>query len=206
MAYRTLHIDHGGGSLATLWLNRPGQRNAIDALMLEELTAAFAGLGSGGPFEPLRALVLAARGPVFCAGAAPEVTPARLDGLLQAIHACPVPVVAKVQGDCLGAGMALAAACDIVLAAGQAGFCIADPGLAASAFIPWVARAMPARAAQRYLLTAERFSAFEARQLGFVHEVTTADALDERTNAIAGALLQADAQTLAASRRLLRQM
>jgi methylglutaconyl-CoA hydratase len=214
MTYRTLQIEHGGGSLATVWLNRPGHRNAIDSSMLDELLETMAGFGSAGQ---LRALVLAARGPVFCAGIESDGVPAlaagdagrhpmdtRLDSLLQAIHACPVPVVAKVQGDCLGAGMVLVAACDIALAAGQAGFSLAEPGLAASVFIPWVARAMPVRAAQRYLLTAERFSAFEARQLGFLHEVTAADALDERTNAIVGALLQADAQALAESRRLLR--
>lgn len=223
MAYRTLHIEYGGGSLATVWLNRPGHRNVLDPLMLAELSEAFAGFGDA---PPLRAVVLAARGPVFCAGVdcehkrenenesindpahagtALSAAQAKLASVLQAIQACPVPVVAKVQGDCLGAGMALAAACDIVVAAGQAGFCIAEPGLSARMIIPWVAKAMPGRAAQRYLLTAERFSAFEARQLGFVHEVATNDALDERTHGIVGALLQADAQALAERRRLLRQ-
>jgi methylglutaconyl-CoA hydratase len=220
MAYRTLHIEHGGGSLATVWLDRPGHRNAINALMLDELSAAFAGFADA---PHLRAVVLAARGPAFCAGiereyaenmdiagaAASTMATAEetaLGNVLQAIQACHVPVVARVQGDCLGAGMALAACCDIVVAAGQASFCSNEPGVPAQIIMPWLAKAMPSRAARRYLLTAERFSAFEAKQLGFVHELAAAEALDERTNAIAGALLQQDTQTLAERRRLLRQL
>lgn len=214
MAYRTLDLEYGGGSLATLWLNRPGQGNAVDSQMIGELTAAFADFNAAAS---LRAVVLAARGPVFCAGAAPADTHqhadaarppghAALAALLDTIHACRVPVVARVQGDCLGLGLALVAACDIVLAAGQAGFCLNNAGEPASVMLPWLTRAMPARAAQRYLLTGERFAAFEARQLGLVHEMAAADALDERMQAILGPLLQADPQALAERRQLLRRL
>lgn len=204
MSYRTLQIEHGGGMLATVWLDRPGRHNAIDARMLDELAAAFAELGG---IDRLRAIVLAARGQQFCMGIDPDWrqalaasdaergdAEARLAALLQAIHDCAVPVVAKVQGDCYGAGTGLVAACDIALAAGHAGFCLPEPapGLAPVAHIAWVAQAMGARAARRYLLTAERISAFEAKQNGFVHEAVTAEALDERTNAILADLLQAD--------------
>lgn len=102
--------------------------------------------------------------------------------------------------------MALISACDIVLAAGQAGFCLNNPGEPASVMLAWLTRTMPTRAAQRYLLTGERFSAFEARQLGLVHEIASADALDERMQPIVGALLQADMQALAERRQILRQL
>jgi methylglutaconyl-CoA hydratase len=183
--------------------------------MLTELSEAFAGFNAE---TRLRAVMLAAHGPMFCAGverddgqdfadadASRRSTEVMLTQVLQAIYACPVPVVAKIQGDCRGAGMALAAACDIVVAAGQAGFCIADPASPAHIIISWLAKAMPARAAQRYLLTAERFSAVEAKHLGLAHEVTAAETLDERAHGIAGALLQADAHAVAERRRLLRQ-
>lgn len=204
MNYRTLEIDHGGGMLATIWLNRPGHGNALDAVMLEELAQAFAGLGG---LAKLRAIVLAARGPQFCLGMAPDwraelaaspaawrLADARLAGLLQAVHATPVPVVAKVHGDCHGIGAGLVAACDIALAAGPAGFCLpeAQAGDAVIAYLPWLEQAVGARAARRYLLTAERLSAFEAKQIGLVHEAVAADALDARTDAMVAALLQSD--------------
>ncbi|WP_158592260.1 enoyl-CoA hydratase-related protein [Noviherbaspirillum sedimenti] len=208
MTYHTLQIEHGGGMLATVWLNRPGQYNVLDSRMLDELIAVFAELGA---IAQLRAIVLAARGPQFCLGIDPDWrqqllanaadrcgAEARLAALLQAIHACAVPVVAKVQGDCHGAGTGLVAACDIALAAGHAGFRLPElqpdmqPDVAPVAHIPWVAQAMGARATRRYLLTAERFSAFEAKQFGLVHEAVAADALDERADAIVAALLQAD--------------
>lgn len=200
MTCRTLQIEHGGGMLATVWLNRAGQYNALDSRMLDELGEAFADLGA---VEPLRAIVLAARGPQFCIGIDPDWrqalaasaaeccnAAARLATLLQAIRACPVPVVAKVQGDCHGAGTGLVAACDIALAAGHAGFILPEPTPVAC--IAWIEQAMGARAARRYLLTAERFSAFEAKQFGLVHEAVAAEVLDERTDAIVAALLQAD--------------
>jgi len=204
MTYRTLEVEHGGGMLATVWLSRPGHGNALDALMLEELAAAFAELGA---LAQLRAIVLAAHGPQFCMGIAagwrPELAAdaaahcradASLAALLEAIHACPVAVVAKVQGDCYGAGAGLVAACDIALAAGHAGFCLPEPasGSAPLAHIPRLEHAMGARAARRYLLTAERFSAFDAKQCGLVHEVVAAEVLDERTDAVVAALLQTE--------------
>ncbi|WP_164931903.1 enoyl-CoA hydratase-related protein [Janthinobacterium sp. 17J80-10] len=204
MNYRTLEIDHGGGMLATIWLNRPGHGNALDAVMLEELAAAFAGLAN---LAQLRAVVLAARGPQFCVGSALDwrgelaASPpawrradADLAGLLQTMQALPAPVVARVQGDCQGAGAGLVAACDIALAAGHAGFCLpeAQADAALTAYIPWLEQAAGARAARRYLLTAERLSAFEAKQIGLVHEAVAADALHERTDAIVAALLQAN--------------
>lgn len=204
MSYRTLEIDHGGGMLATIWLSRPGHGNALDAVMLEELAQAFAGLASQAQ---LRAIVLAARGPQFCLGTAPDwrdelaaspaawrLADAHLAGLLQSIHASPVPVVAKVHGDCHGIGAGLVAACDIALAAGPAGFCLpeAQAGAAVTAYIPWLERAVGARAARHHLLTAERLSAFEAKQIGLVHEAVATDALDERTDAMVAALLQTD--------------
>lgn len=204
MSYRTLELDHGGGMLATVWLNRPGHGNALDGVMLEELAQAFAGLAHQAQ---LRAVVLAARGPHFCLGSAPDwrgelaASPqashgadALLAGLLQALHAFPVPVVARIQGDCHGAGAGLVAACDIAVAAGHAGFCLpeAQADAAPAAYIPWLERVAGARAARRYLLTAERMSAFEAKQIGLVHEAVAAEALDERTYAIVAALLQAN--------------
>lgn len=204
MNFQSVQVEHGGGMLATIWLNRPGQGNALDALMLEELAAAFTELGS---LAQLRAVVLAARGPHFCMGSAPgwcgelAASPAawcsadtRLAGLLRTIHTLPVPVLAKVQGNCDGISAGLVAACDIALAAGQAGFCLpeAHAGAALTAYIPWLEQAMGARAARRYLLTAERLSAFEAKQIGLVHEAVAADALDERTDAMVATLLQAE--------------
>ncbi len=76
-----------------------------------------------------------------------------------------------MQGDCYAGGMGLVAACDIVVAAEGAQFCLSEVklGLIPATISPYVIRAMGAQAARRYFLTAERFSAIEAARLGLVH-------------------------------------
>ena len=78
---------------------------------------------------------------------------------------------ARVQGDVYAGGMGLVAACDMAVAVDTAGFCLSEVklGLIPATISPYVIRAMGARAAHRYFLTAERFGAAEALRIGFVH-------------------------------------
>lgn len=217
MAYRTLQIEHA--KVATVWLNRPEVRNAFNEVAIAELSDAFAALGAD---DSVRVIVLAARGPAFCAGGdlnwmqkmaayTPEqnrADAAQLARMLQTIDRCPKPVIAKIHGDCYAGGMGLVAACDIALAAGRAHFCLSEVkiGLIPATIAPYVIRAMGTRAAQRYFLSAERFSAFDAKQIGFVHDAVADDALDARVNDIVGALLQASPHAVAEAKRLVRDV
>jgi methylglutaconyl-CoA hydratase len=87
-----------------------------------------------------------------------------------------------VQGDFYAGGMGLVAACDIAVSIDTAWYCLSEVkiGLIPATISPYVLRAMGTRAAQRWFLTAERFTAAEAHRIGFVHEVVSADALDAK--------------------------
>ena len=101
--------------------------------------------------------------------------------------------------------MGLAAACDIAIAGADTRFSLSEVklGLIPSVISPYVIRAIGARAAQRYFLTAERFGALEAQRLGLVHEVVAAEVLDARLGELLDALLAAGPRALAAAKRLI---
>jgi methylglutaconyl-CoA hydratase len=100
-------------------------------------------------------------------------------------------VIARVQGDAYAGGMGLVAACDIAISADTANYCLSEAklGLMPATIAPYVIRAMGARAAHRYFVTAERFDAAEALRIGFVHQVVAADQLDASVDAVAASIV-----------------
>ncbi|CDG80681.1 enoyl-CoA hydratase/isomerase family protein [Janthinobacterium agaricidamnosum] len=205
--------------VATITLNRPDMRNAFNETAIAELTRAFEGLGRS---EMVRAIVLAANGPAFCAGAdlnwmkkmagythaENQADALQLARMLHAIYACPKPVVAKVQGDCYAGGMGLVAACDIIVASEAVNFCLSEVklGLIPATISPYVIKAMGDNAARRYFLTAERFSAQEAQRIGFAHEVTAIDALDAKVAEIVKALVNNSPNAVQQAKVLVRDI
>ena len=218
MSYSTLDISIAG-HVATVTLNRPDVRNAFNETMIAEIGLAFDELGRD---DMLRVIVLAANGPAFCAGgdlnwmkklagyshAENNADAAKLADMLRTIYLCPKPIVAKVQGDCYAGGMGLAAACDIVVAADQANFCLSEVklGLIPATISPYVIKAMGENAARRYFLTAERFSAQEAHRIGFAHEVVASDALDAKVAAIVKALVSNSPNAVGQAKVLVREV
>ncbi len=192
------------GAVARITLTQPEIRNAFSDEVIAEITAAFVDVGSRAD---VRAVVLAAEGPAFCAGAnlnwmrrmadytrdENSADPGQLAEMLRVIYECPKPTIARVQGDVYAGGMGLVAACDMAVAVDTAGFCLSEVklGLIPATISPYVIRAMGARAAHRYFLTAERFGAAEALRIGFVHEVVTADELDAKVDELLKALTAA---------------
>ncbi|WP_194711106.1 enoyl-CoA hydratase/isomerase family protein [Noviherbaspirillum soli] len=218
MDYQTLEIRQEQ-AVATVWLNRPDVRNAFNETSIAELTDAFRALDAD---SSVRAVVLAARGVAFCAGADLNwmkkmagysreenlEDAAGLAAMLRAIHDCGKPVVARVQGDCYAGGMGLATACDIVVAAEAANFCLSEVklGLIPATISPYVIRAMGAQAARRYFITAERFSAAAAQRMGLVHECVPADGLDDAVGALLKSLLAASPDAVSAAKRLVNDV
>ena len=218
MKYQTLELTRHA-TLATVSLNRPEVRNAFNEVSIAELTDVFLTLGAD---VSIRAIVLAANGPVFCAGAdlqwmqkmasyshAENLADAtRLAEMLSAVYLCPKPVVAKVQGDCYAGGMGLVAACDIAVAADQVQFCLSEVrlGLIPATISPYVIRAMGEQAARRYFLTAEKISAQEAHRIGFVHETSGAEAMDLKVDDMARALMANGPNAVQQAKRLVREM
>ncbi len=196
MTYATIEIQAGQG-VAVLWLNRPDVRNAFNETMIAELTAAFGELEAD---RAVRAVVLAGRGKVFCAGAdlnwmkrmgELDFEENRKDALvfgamLSRLHSMKKPTVARVHGAAFAGGMGLVAACDIAVASVETEFSVSEVRLG----LAYVLAAMGERAAHRYFLTAERFPAAEAYRIGFVQELSQPAELDATVNAILGELVQ----------------
>jgi methylglutaconyl-CoA hydratase len=113
-----------------------------------------------------------------------------------------------VHGDTYAGGTGLVAACDMAIAVDTAQFCLSEVrlGLIPATISPYVIRAMGARAAHRWFLTAERFDAQEAHRIGFVHEVVKADELDAKVAGLAQALVGAGPEAVKACKKLLHDV
>ncbi len=207
-----------GRGVAQVILNRPERNNAYDGALIKALHAA---LDSLEQTRGLRAVVICGRGRHFQAGAdlkwitavraaSREENIAVSRATAQAIwrlNAAPVPTVALVHGACFGGGTGLIAACDVVIAADDANFSIAEArwGLTAAIIIPQLNDAIGVRQVRRYALTGERFSAAEARRIGLVHEVVPAADLAAAGARIVDALLQNGPQAVAETKALALQ-
>ena len=207
------------GAVTTVTLNRPEVRNAFNDEVITELTAVLLELGKR---PEVRCIVLAANGPAFCAGAdlnwmkrvAGYTREQNLEDagglarMLEVLYRCTKPTIAKVQGDTYAGGMGLVSACDIAVAADTVNFCLSEVklGLIPATISPYVIRAMGARAAHRWFLTAERFPAAEAHRIGFVHEVVPAGELDGKVSEIAHALVTAGPMAVKACKQLVQDV
>lgn len=218
MDYQTLTVTITD-RIGQVTLDRPDVRNAFNEQSIAELALAFDELGRN---ELVRAIVLAANGPAFCAGAdlhwmkkmagysdsENRADAMRLADMLRTIYRCPKPVVAKVQGDCYAGGMGLVAACDVAVAVDTANFCLSEVklGLIPATISPYVIKAMGEQAARRYFLTAERFDAKEAHRIGFVHETVPAEELDTTVAAIVQALANNSPNAVREAKQLVREI
>jgi methylglutaconyl-CoA hydratase len=174
-------IDQRG--VARVTLNRPEVSNAYSGEMIAALLKAYDMLGR----ESLRAVVITGKGRNFQAGAdinwldavrrsSPQenLRASRMTAeAVQRLNLLTVPTVALVQGACFGGGTGIVSACDIVIAADNATFSIAEVkiGVAGTIIIPQLNDAIGLRQVRRYALTGERFDAEEARRIGLVHEI-----------------------------------
>jgi methylglutaconyl-CoA hydratase len=207
------------GAVLTITLSRPDIRNAFNDEVIAEITAAFQDAASRAE---VRAVVLAATGPAFCAGADLNwmrrmadytraenlADAAALAEMLRVMYECPKPTIARIQGDVYAGGMGLVAACDMAVSVDTANFCLSEVklGLIPATISPYVIRAMGARAAHRYFLTAERFDANEAHRIGFVHAVVSAEELDAKVAELTGALVNASPNAVRSCKRLVQDV
>lgn len=205
--------------VAVVWMARADVRNAFNDASIAELTETFRSLGA----DPgVRAIVLAAEGPAFCAGADLEwmrrmahyshddnrADALKLATMLRTIYECDKPVIARVHGAAFAGGVGLVAACDIAIASTDAEFCLTETklGLIPATIAPYVMRAMGVNQARRYFLTAEKFDAAEAFRIGLVHDIVPAEELDVKVNTLLGTLMLTSATAVAAAKRLVREL
>jgi methylglutaconyl-CoA hydratase len=189
-----LDVDSRG--VARVVLNRPERNNAYDGDLIQALLNGFDTLEQTAG---LRAVVVSGNGKHFQAGAdlgwinavraqshEDNVRASRDTALaIQRLNLAPVPTVALVQGACFGGGTGLLAACDVVIAADNAVFSIAE--------VRW---------GLRYALTGERFDAAEARRIGLVHEIVPAGELEAAGSRIVDAILQNGPDAIAQTKAL----
>ncbi len=208
-----LHKDPLG--IATITLNRPEKHNAFDDHVIKQMTQAFREVESD---DSIRVLVLAAQGKNFCAGAdlqwmkrmatysyEENLNDAReLAEMLKTLNFLTKPTIARVQGAAFGGAVGLVSCCDIVVAADTASFCLSEVkvGLIPATISPYVIAAMGERAARRYFISAERFSAQTALETGMVSEVCAHDELDQRVSKLCQQILLNSPAATQASKKL----
>ncbi|TYC08143.1 enoyl-CoA hydratase [Actinomadura syzygii] len=202
------------GATATLTLNRPSRKNALDERGWRLLRAALDDLAAD---DTVRAVVVTGAGGDFCAGADlggasrtehPVARMRRVGAIAAVLAELPKPVIAKVEGIAAGAGWNLALACDLVVAAESARFSqiFARRGLSldfgGSWFLP---RLVGLQQAKRLALLAETIGAAEARDLGLVTWIKPADELAGFTAELARRLAALPPVALAQTKALLHQ-
>lgn len=216
MSEETVLSDIDPQGIGTLTLNRPERHNAFDDKLVLRLTEALRSLQEN---REVRVVRLAAAGRSFSAGAdlnwmrqmagysmQENLRDAKTTAeLMRTLFRTRKPTVAVVQGAVYGGGVGLVACCDIVVASTEASFCLSEVklGLIPGVISPYVIGAIGRRATQRYMLSAERFDATEARELGLVHEVVDPDDLWPVVDRISERLLQNGPEALAASKELI---
>jgi enoyl-CoA hydratase len=165
--------------LATIMLDRPEARNALNLAMCDELCEA-AKRAAGDP--SVRLVLVRGNGPVFCAGAdvkertgmtKEQVRERRLKGFAAyaALEALPMPAIAVVQGAALGSGVEIAAACDFIVALPDASFGTPEALRGTVGATQRLPRVLGKRLAKDLMFTGRRLSAEEAKAAGFVARV-----------------------------------
>jgi len=194
------NVDDRG--VAEIVLNRPEVNNAYDGTLVEGLLSALDALGGA---DSIRVAIVRGNGKHFQAGAdlkwlngvrsSPSEENLRVSRMtaeaVQRLNTAPFVTIALVQGGCFGGGTGIVAACDVVIAAENAVFSIAEVswGLIASIIIPQLNDAIGARQVRRYALTAERFDAQEARRIGLVHEIVPLTELETAASRVVNQVL-----------------
>lgn len=182
--------------VATLTLNRPDSRNALNLQMCRELTAA---CEYAAAQADVHVLLLKAAGSAFCAGAdlkerqgmsASDVVARRVEGFTAyaAIESLPIPVVAVVQGPAYGSGAEIAAACDFVLASDAAAFRYPEVGWGTVGATQRLPRIVGRRMAKELLFTGRVVHAAEAKALGLVNHVYSTEQLEGAAALMAAAI------------------
>jgi enoyl-CoA hydratase len=208
----TLQYDLAEG-VATITLNRPQARNALNRAMCEELVAA----SSAAAADPdVRLVLVRGAGPVFCAGAdlkerkdmsVDDVRNRRLRGFAayNAIEALPMPTIAVVHGAAIGSGSEIAAACDFIIATPEATFATPEALWGTVGATQRLPRVLGKRLAKDMMFTGRKLTAEEAKIAGLVTRIVDAGRLEAAIAEIAATIGKASAAGLRQAKRCIDQ-
>jgi len=212
---RSVLQERAGGRVALVMIANPAKLNALSVAAILELTDTMRGLAADAQ---LRAVVITGAGDkAFSGGVSVDdlgaTTPAtaregiaRLHRCISAVRECPVPVIARVNGYCIGGALELAAACDLRIAVDHARFGMPEVRLGIPSVIEaaLLARLMGAGRARWLLLTGELIDAAEALRWGLVERVVDAGMLDAEVDHTLDAILAGGDKAIRAQKRLNR--
>lgn len=219
MTNSSVSITTDDRGVATVQLDRAAKHNAFDDAVIAELDVAFGAIAAQ---RDLRAVVLAAAGKSFSAGAdlgwmqrmanyshAENLQDARaLAEMLRKLKHLPQPTLARVQGASYGGGVGLVSCCDLAIGTPQASFCLSEVkiGLLPATIAPYVIAAIGQRAALRYSVTAEVISAATALDLGLLSSVVAVEDLDAAVAAMLETLLANGPAAMQAAKQLMNEL
>lgn len=209
--------DHGDeGWVARITIDNPTRLNVLNTETAQLVANAFEEISSD---EDLRAVVLTGAGDrAFIGGAdikefgaldphSAEAFITRIHEACQAVRDCPVPVIARIRGFCLGAGLEVAASCDMRIASDDSTFGMPEvkvgvPSVIEAALLP---RLVGWGKTNQLLLTGENIDAEEAQRCRLVENVTTPDALDSQVDAYVASIVAAAPQAIRLQKVLIRR-
>ena len=203
------------GGIAVVTLNRPEKLNAMSRLLIEHLTATIMAVSDE---DTLRCVVISGAGRAFSAGAdvveLKNLTPGSAEQFIRLLHKacramrdCPVPVIAKIDGPCLGGALELAASCDMRGASEHSTFAMPEvqvgiPSVIEAALLP---RLMGWGRASELLYTGRTLTAGEALNAGIIEKVALSANLDHAVAKWTDAILSAGPKAIRAQKKLMRQ-
>jgi enoyl-CoA hydratase len=206
------HIDwHVDGHIATVWLSRP-PLNATDQLLFSEIREFFSNIVEYLP--QVRVVVLAGRGKHFCAGndladfqtLTPDNAPERLKlarDAFWAIYDSPLPVIAAVHGVAVGSGLAIAASCDLVIAAEGARFATPEVNVGVLGGAKHLSRLVPQGVVRLMHYTGDQYPAEKLLPYGGIVEIVPAERLLESAQTLARSIARHSPVTLKLAKRSL---
>jgi len=197
------------GGIATLTLNRPQARNALDLAMCQALIDGAAAVSADAG---VKLVLVRANGPVFCAGAdlkerqgmdAAAVRARRLKGFeaYAALEALPMPAIAVVEGPAIGSGCEIAAACDFIVATPAAAFRTPEALRGTVGATQRLPRVLGRRLSKDLMFTGRSLSALEAERHGLVSRLVETDALEGVLAEIVSTILAAPTEALRLAKR-----
>lgn len=218
MNYKTILIENKN-QISTLTLNRPDVHNAFNEELISEIHQAMKHFAQD---PQTRVVVITGAGPSFCAGGdlnwmkrSASYTPqqnieeaAHLHEMLTSITRCPKPVIAKVNGIAMGGGVGLTAAADMAFAYKTVQFSLSEVrlGLIPAVISPFVIRKLGSARFRELSLTAERFSATQAKEFGLIQHAGSPEEIEDWMDVKINALKSAGPEALAETKKLVEEV
>lgn len=212
-------ITQKGNAVLTIKLNRPEVHNAMDDVMIAELTDAFR---EAGRQKDTRVIVLRGNGKSFCAGADLNYMKSiagfgfdenvkdgqKLAALFKSIYDCPLPTIAVVHGAVFGGANGLIAACDIVIAEENTTFAFSEVklGIAPATISPFVIKRIGEFGAKELMMTGKRFNTTEAEKWHLVNHSVSEEKLEDKLNSIVKQILTSAPEAVKETKDLINEV